>query len=121
MSNGPFPSPARDEGESSFAPERFRDDWSLTRGIGRPRPSRGTSSPPNVYSLSETLAIVRAAVDRLPANQRTVICLRDIDGWTSVDVCALLGVSEANQRVLLHRARARVRQTLEDYFGGAVS
>ena len=45
--------------------------------------------------------------------------LRDMDGWTSSEVCDLLELTEANQRVLLHRARARVRQVLEDYFVSA--
>ena len=52
----------------------------------------------------------------LPSRQRTVIALRDIDGWSAAEVCDLLDLSEANQRVLLHRARARVRQALEDEF-----
>ena len=67
----------------------------------------------------ETRARVRAAVDLLPANQRTVITLRDIEGWQAPEVCAALDISEANQRVLLHRARSKVRQALERYFEGA--
>ena len=46
-----------------------------------------------------------------------MITLRDIDGWTAAEVCDLLELSEANQRVLLHRGRARVRQALEDAYG----
>jgi RNA polymerase sigma-70 factor (ECF subfamily) len=67
----------------------------------------------------ETRGRVRAAIEALPANQRTVIILRDIEGWQSSEVCAALEISEANQRVLLHRARGKVRQALERYFKGA--
>jgi RNA polymerase sigma-70 factor (ECF subfamily) len=61
----------------------------------------------------ETLSVVRRAVDDLPPSQREVITLRDLAGWDSKDVCALLGISEGNQRVLLHRARSKVRRALE--------
>jgi RNA polymerase sigma-70 factor (ECF subfamily) len=67
----------------------------------------------------ETRGRVRAAIEALPTNQRTVITLRDIEGWQSAEVCAALEISEANQRVLLHRARGKVRQALERYFEGA--
>ena len=62
---------------------------------------------------SETRAVVEETIATLPAQQRRVITLRDIDGWTSEEVCDLLGLSEGNQRVLLHRARSRVRAALE--------
>jgi RNA polymerase sigma-70 factor (ECF subfamily) len=67
----------------------------------------------------ETRERVGTAIEALPANQRTVITLRDVEGWTSSEVCAALEISEANQRVLLHRARGKVRQALERYFEGA--
>lgn len=67
----------------------------------------------------ETHGQIRRAVEQLPANQQTVISLRDIAGWSSAEVCASLGISEANQRVLLHRARAKVRQALDHYFDHA--
>jgi len=56
------------------------------------------------------------AIDALPPNQREVITLRDIEGWTSEEICRFLGISEVNSRVLLHRARSRVRKALEKYF-----
>ena len=67
----------------------------------------------------ETHTRVKAAIEALPINQRTVITLRDVEGWQAADVCHALEISEANQRVLLHRARAKVRQALERYFEGA--
>lgn len=56
-----------------------------------------------------------AAIEALPINQRTVITLRDVEGWRAADECDALAIGEANQRVLLHRARARVRQAIERY------
>jgi RNA polymerase sigma-70 factor (ECF subfamily) len=59
---------------------------------------------------------IESAIDSLPAMQRIVISLRDVNGWSSEEVCNVLGISETNQRVLLHRARSKVRQALERYF-----
>ncbi len=59
--------------------------------------------------------MIAAAIEALPANQRAVISLRDVEGWTSDEVRNALDLSEVNQRVLLHRARARVRRALEEY------
>ena len=63
----------------------------------------------------ETLAVVVAAIEALPASQRAVITLRDVEGWSSDEVCNALELSETNQRVLLHRARAKVRRALEGH------
>jgi RNA polymerase sigma-70 factor (ECF subfamily) len=63
----------------------------------------------------ETLARVGEAISALPPNQREVIRLRDVLGWSSSEVCNALEISETNQRVLLHRARAKVRRALEGY------
>jgi len=60
------------------------------------------------------VARVRAAVSELPESQRAVVTLRDLEGLSSKEVCEVLEISEANQRVLLHRGRARVRARLED-------
>ena len=59
--------------------------------------------------------MTRAAVAHLSPAQRTVITLRDLEGWDAQDVTDLLGITDANHRVLLHRARAKVRQALEEY------
>ena len=58
---------------------------------------------------------MHAAINTLPPLQQRVIVLRDIEGWPADEVCALLELTEGNQRVCLHRARAKVRQELEDY------
>lgn len=59
--------------------------------------------------------VIEEAVDRLPAAQRAVVSLRDIEGWSSAEVCNAFEISETNQRVLLHRGRSRVRRALEAY------
>jgi RNA polymerase sigma-70 factor (ECF subfamily) len=64
----------------------------------------------------ETRAVIRQAIDSLPPQQREVITRRDVEGWGAAEVCGLLRLSEGNQRVLLHRARSRVRRALEAYF-----
>ena len=69
--------------------------------------------PEEKLSSQETLQIVKNAIEELPDMQRTVITLRDVVGCDSDDVCETLSISEGNQRVLLHRARARVRAALE--------
>jgi RNA polymerase sigma-70 factor (ECF subfamily) len=66
---------------------------------------------------AETREVVARAIEALPANQRVVISLRDVEGWSSEEVCNALGLTETNQRVLLHRARSKVRRTLDDYLG----
>ncbi len=60
-----------------------------------------------------------AAIERLPPNQREVIRMRDVLGWSSQEVCNALEISETNQRVLLHRARSKVRRALEEYLSEA--
>ena len=64
----------------------------------------------------ETRACIDRAIEALPPGQREVIILRDIEGWTADETCSLLGISAVNQRVLLHRARSKVRGVLEKYF-----
>jgi RNA polymerase sigma-70 factor (ECF subfamily) len=69
--------------------------------------------------LAESLAEpIQVALGGLPERQRDVVTLRDVDGLTSAEVCELLGISESNQRVLLHRGRSRLRAALEAELGG---
>jgi RNA polymerase sigma-70 factor (ECF subfamily) len=77
-------------------------------------PPRSWGSSPEEQLLSrETLVLVEEAIAALPPAQREVITLRDVEGASSDEVCNILGISETNQRVLLHRARSRVRAALE--------
>jgi RNA polymerase sigma-70 factor (ECF subfamily) len=68
---------------------------------------------------AETLELVERAIEALPPAQRAVISLRDVQGWNAEETCNALGITETNQRVLLHRARSKVRQTLENYLSEA--
>ncbi len=70
----------------------------------------------DAVKLSELLRVV---LDTLPERQREVVLLRDVEELSSADVCQVLAISEANQRVLLHRGRAKLRQALESELGGA--
>jgi RNA polymerase sigma-70 factor, ECF subfamily len=63
--------------------------------------------------------LLRLVLGTLPPRQREVVLLRDVEELSSADVCAVLAISEANQRVLLHRGRAKLRQALESELGGA--
>jgi RNA polymerase sigma-70 factor, ECF subfamily len=107
----PFSSLDIEGEEPSVDPGRFR-----TQG----RWEGFWSSPPTAHSLPEDHVVMAevgrqllAAVDELSPAQRLVITLRDIEGLPASEVCELLGLSETNQRVLLHRARSKARATLE--------
>ena len=71
--------------------------------------------PEDALLAAETRGRLAEAIEALPATQRAVISLRDIEGWSSEEVRNALGLSETNQRVLLHRARSKVRAALESY------
>jgi RNA polymerase sigma-70 factor (ECF subfamily) len=89
--------------------ERFPGHW-VVMPTRWPTPEEGLLS-------GETRAVIVAAIGQLPKAQRTVLALRDIEGWSSEEVCAALEISAGNQRILLHRARTRVRAAIEDHFG----
>jgi len=100
--------------EPSVDPNRFLDEqherWP---GHWAAPPSRWDELPEEALLGHETLAVLEQAIAALPDMQRRVIELRDVEGWTSQEVCDFLGLSEANQRVLLHRARSKARAALE--------
>lgn len=105
-----------DAGEPAVEPERFLlPDHPRWPGHWASFPSDWDELPEQLLLSAETRAVVQRAVDALPPSQREVITLRDIEGWTSDDVCNALVISETNQRVLLHRARSKVRRALEQY------
>ena len=81
-------------------------------------PSRWDTAPENVALSRETLRELDRALSGLPARQRQVVTMRDVCGMSSEEVCAALGISPANQRVLLHRARAVLRAALAGYYRG---
>lgn len=111
-----------DEGAvPTIAPERFQGPDGKYPGHWATFPTRWHDHPEIRTIASETLAVVRDALDELPPAQQEVVRLRDLEGWTSAEVCNALEITETNQRVLLHRGRARLRAALEDYFEGAKS
>ena len=69
----------------------------------------------------ETLGVARAALESLPERQREVLVLRDVIGMEPEEVCEALGISDGNQRVLLHRGRAKIRRALEPHLDGALA
>jgi RNA polymerase sigma-70 factor (ECF subfamily) len=104
---------APEEGPS-VSPDRFSGDEERWPGHW--------SDPPEPWpdarvESREMVALVREGIEMLPDAQRTVMALRDVEGWDSGEVCELLAVSEGNQRVLLHRARSKVRAFVEERLG----
>jgi RNA polymerase sigma-70 factor (ECF subfamily) len=101
-------------------PDRFQGPNDRFPGGWAAPPPRWETLPQERLLSQETLQRVEEAIERLPPAQRAVIRLRDIDGWDSEEVCEMLGLSHGNQRVLLHRARSKVRAALERYLGDEV-
>jgi len=91
------------------------------RFLGPDSPTPGAWATPPVgwpeeqLLEKETLDVIEMAIDQLPEAQRQVILLRDVDGWTPMEVSDVLEITDGNQRVLLHRARSKVRAALEQY------
>ena len=112
----PFSSLAGDgeDAPAVIGEERFRPDG--TWGVP---PNSWEGMPEDRLMSKEVRAIASEAIGSLPEAQRLVISLRDVDGWPSDAVCNVLAISETNQRVLLHRARTKVRRALERYLDGA--
>ena len=103
------------EGDPAVDPSRFNPAESAEAGAWQSPPRPWDEVPEERLISQETRKLIEAAVDELPEGQKIVITLRDIQGWPAVEVCNILGLSETNQRVLLHRARAKVRRALERY------
>ena len=106
-----------DREEAAVDPARFQSGGE-SAGAWLLAPTHWDELPESALTSAETLALVRTAIDALPPAQRQVIQLRDIDGWAAEEVCNVLELSETNQRVLLHRARSKVRRALEVYLDG---
>jgi RNA polymerase sigma-70 factor (ECF subfamily) len=98
--------------EPSVDPDRFL-------GIDSPHPG-AWAAPPRAWPQDkvverETLGVIQTAIEELPDAQREVIRLRDVEGWSPMEVADALEITDGNQRVLLHRARSKVRAALEMY------
>ena len=105
--------------ERAVEPERFRGPNDRYPGHWASPPSSWAGVPEEQLLASETLALVENAIGDLPPAQAIVITMRDVEGFDAGDVCDTLKISEANQRVLLHRARSKVRRALEEYLDAA--
>jgi RNA polymerase sigma-70 factor (ECF subfamily) len=112
---GPLYSPGVGAGPT-VDPRRFKDREDADAGAWRSPPPSWPALPEGEALTAEAYAVVAAALAALPRSQRAVIALRDLDGYDASEVCEALGITAANQRVLLHRARAAVRQRVESYF-----
>jgi RNA polymerase sigma-70 factor, ECF subfamily len=112
---------AEDTGEPSVDPDRFLPaDHERFPGHWALMPARWPT-PEEGLLAGETREVIAAAIADLPVAQRTVIALRDIEGWSSEEVCEALEISAGNQRILLHRARSRVRNAIEAYYGAVTA
>lgn len=111
----PFSALAGAEGDDpAVEPERFDQAGHWSDGPGR----WDEESPEKLALRRETMAVLETAMAGLPAGQRAVLTLRDVEGMEADDICNVLGITVTNQRVLLHRARSRVRRALDRHMRG---
>ncbi len=103
-----------EDDDPAVDPERFdhRGHWADSQA------GWDEESPEKLALRGETMAALEKAVAALPPGQRTVLTLRDVEGMEADDVCNVLGITATNQRVLLHRARSRVRRALDRHLRG---
>ena len=106
---------AGSESEPALPTDRFQgaDQQHPGRWVSFPTP--WSADPEGAVLSAETRNLIANTIAGLPDGQRIVITLRDVEGWESAEVCSVLELSETNQRVLLHRARAKVRAVLEQH------
>ena len=104
---------AGSEHEPALPAERFQgpEERYPRRWVSFPTP--WSTDPESALLSAETHKVILETIAGLPDGQRIVITLRDVEGWDSAEVCSVLELSETNQRVLLHRARSKVRAALE--------
>jgi len=116
----PFAALAREESDEGPAvdPDRFVRAGSDIGEWASP-PVRWWEEPERALDSGEAVERIQSEIAKLPEMQRLVITMRDVDGLSSEEVRSALDISETNQRVLLHRARAKVRAALEDYYADA--
>ena len=106
--------------EASVEPDRFQRSGDRFPGGWVSFPERWDEQPERRYLSGEGVDVAREAIASLPAAQREVVTLRDVEGWSSEEVSGALGITPGNQRVLLHRGRSKVRAALETAMAEAV-
>jgi RNA polymerase sigma-70 factor (ECF subfamily) len=112
----PFSSLGDDaEGEPAVDPDRFLGAGERFPGHWAVPPQSWAGLPEDRLVAGETMEVIEREIERLPPAQRAVITMRDVQGFSSEEVCNALDLTETNQRVLLHRARSKVRGALEEY------
>jgi RNA polymerase sigma-70 factor, ECF subfamily len=113
----PFSSLTDEDYGPTVDPARFlaADHPELAGHWARP-PQTWSTSPEQRAVSAEALRHLREGLDHLPARQRVVVALRDVVGLSAAEVCATLDITAANQRVLLHRGRARLRGVLDESY-----
>jgi RNA polymerase sigma-70 factor, ECF subfamily len=104
-----------DDDEAAVDADRFRGEGHRWVGHWAAAPADWRHLPEDRLLGKETLARVHEAIETLPPRQADVLVLRDVEGWAPDEVCEALGISDGNQRILLHRARSKVRAALEQY------
>jgi RNA polymerase sigma-70 factor (ECF subfamily) len=109
----PFSALGEADDEPAVDPDRFLGDGERFPGHWGAPPRRW--APEGELLSQETLDVIEREIERLPPAQRAVITMRDVQGLTSDEVRNALELTETNQRVLLHRARSKVRAALEEY------
>jgi RNA polymerase sigma-70 factor (ECF subfamily) len=121
--SAPFSALAGDECDDGPAVDgdRFRPPGDRGAGRWAAAPADWSVLPAERLLGRETLALVLEAIGGLPPRQANVLVLRDVEGWEPEEVCAALHLSPGNQRILLHRARGKVRAALELYLSGEVA
>jgi RNA polymerase sigma-70 factor (ECF subfamily) len=100
------------EDEPSVSADQFLGPDTAWPGHWATGPAPWTT-PLDVLLTGETRELLRKAIEQLPEAQRRVVALRDVEGWSSDEVCTALEISEANQRVLLHRGRTKLRAAID--------
>jgi RNA polymerase sigma-70 factor (ECF subfamily) len=95
--------------------DRFHPEGAQWAGGWKSFPPSWDTQPEERLLARETLSLIGEAIAELPERQHLVILMRDVEGWSADEVCEALAISEVNQRVLLHRARSKVRRCLESY------
>jgi RNA polymerase sigma-70 factor, ECF subfamily len=102
-------------------PRRFRPSGEQWAGGWTAQGAPQAWDPEAMLLAGEAMDVLLAGLRGLPARQRAVVALRDVHGLSADEVCAVLELSAGNQRLLLHRGRARLRQLLEDYHRAEVA
>ena len=105
-----------DTGEPAVPADRFSPPGHRWDGHWQAPPRAWPETPEAALLSTETLGVVETCLQRLPETQRAVLILRDVEELSGEEACNALGITDTHQRVLLHRARSRMRALLEQHY-----